>query len=58
MSVQARTRMAPPPGTLGSEHAVHFLAAAFFLPFLGATSSGAAAFFFAISRGVVRELWG
>ena len=36
---------------------VHFLAAAFFLPFLGASSTGAA-FFFAISRGVVKELWG
>ena len=27
------------------------------LPFLGASSTGAA-FFFAISRGVVKELWG
>ena len=50
MSVQVRTRMAASPGTLRSEQADHFLAAAFFLPFLGASSSGAFLPFFAISR--------
>ena len=49
MGVQARTRMAASPGTLRSEREVHFLAAAFFLPFFGASSSTFLAFF-AIAR--------